>query len=255
MDTREIQTRLKTLGYFLGTSGPAKDGVDGDFGGKSQAATIAALDELLSLKPSTSAPKPAQPTTTAAVPTAWMPAAKMDRIIVHWTAGNHKASALDKEHYNLLIEANGGVVRGKPSIDLNDRGGAKAGYAAHTLNCNTGSIGVSLCCMAGAVESPFKAGSAPMTREQWDELPHVLAALCRRYGIPGRRRPCCLTPRFRGRSASSRRASGTSPGWPSIPRSSARRLAATSSARGPQRCSADLPRPAGCRASSSGDIS
>ena len=31
MDTREIQTRLKALGYFLGTSGPAKDDVDGDF--------------------------------------------------------------------------------------------------------------------------------------------------------------------------------------------------------------------------------
>ncbi|MBB3972796.1 peptidoglycan recognition protein family protein [Hansschlegelia beijingensis] len=176
MTVLDIQRRLKALGHDLGKSGAAKDGVDGDFGGKSQAA--------LSLKPTTGAPKPLPTAGVSAVPAAWMPAAKVDRIIVHWTAGGHKASALDTEHYHLLIEADGGIVRGKPSIDLNDRGGVKAGYAAHTLNCNTGSIGVSLCCMAGAVESPFKAGSAPMTREQWDELPHVLAALCRRYGIP-----------------------------------------------------------------------
>ena len=41
MDTREIQRRLKALGYFLGTSGPAKDGVDGDFGKVTKAAVEA----------------------------------------------------------------------------------------------------------------------------------------------------------------------------------------------------------------------
>jgi N-acetyl-anhydromuramyl-L-alanine amidase AmpD len=118
-----------------------------------------------------------------AVPAAWMPDAIMKRVIVHWTAGAHKASALDKSHYHVLIEDDGQLVRGKPSIALNDARGAKASYAAHTLNCNTGSIGVSLCCMAGAIESPFKAGTAPMTRTQWDTLPRVVADLCWRYGI------------------------------------------------------------------------
>lgn len=118
-----------------------------------------------------------------AVPSEWMPDAIMKRVIVHWTAGAHKASALDKAHYHVLIEDDGQLVRGKPSIVLNDARGAKAGYAAHTLNCNTGSIGVSLCCMAGAIESPFKAGTAPMTRTQWDKLPRVVADLCWRYGI------------------------------------------------------------------------
>lgn len=108
----------------------------------------------------------------------------MNRVIVHWTAGAHRASGLDRSHYHILIEGDGKFVRGIPSIDLNDARGVKPGYAAHTLNCNTGSIGVSLCCMAGAVESPFKAGSAPMTRKQWDTLPAVLADLCRRYSIP-----------------------------------------------------------------------
>lgn len=116
------------------------------------------------------------------IPAEWLPVAAMSRIIVHWTAGGHKASALDREHYHLLIEGDGTLVRGVPSIELNQKP-AKKGYAAHTLNCNTGSIGVSLCCMAGAIEQPFNAGVAPMTRTQWDKLPFVLAELCRFYRI------------------------------------------------------------------------
>jgi N-acetyl-anhydromuramyl-L-alanine amidase AmpD len=108
----------------------------------------------------------------------------MSRAILHWTAGSHRASSLDRSHYHILIEGNGALVRGNPSIVLNDAGGTKKGYAAHTLNCNTGSIGVALCCMAGAVERPFKAGSAPMTLAQWQMLPRVVADLCRRYTIP-----------------------------------------------------------------------
>lgn len=117
------------------------------------------------------------------VPADWMPDARLERIIVHWTAGQHRASLLDREHYHLLIEGDGTLVRGVPTIDRNGLPKAKAGYAAHTLNCNTGSIGVSLCCMGGAVESPFKAGAWPMTRAQWEKLPLVLADLVRRYGI------------------------------------------------------------------------
>lgn len=117
------------------------------------------------------------------VPLDWVPAAQMSRIIVHWTAGSHRSSGLDRSHYHLLIEGDGKLVRGIPAISLNDARGCKPSYAAHTLNCNTGSIGVSLCCMAGAVESPFKAGPAPTTRVQWDALPGVLADLCRRYSI------------------------------------------------------------------------
>jgi N-acetyl-anhydromuramyl-L-alanine amidase AmpD len=119
----------------------------------------------------------------AIVPLDWMPAAKIERIHVHWTAGQHKASQLDRQHYHILIEGDAALIRGVPSIDLNGLPHAKAGYAAHTLNANTGAIGVSLCCMMNAVESPFSSGPAPMTREQWNMLPRVLADLCRRYGV------------------------------------------------------------------------
>lgn len=114
---------------------------------------------------------------------AWLPAVPMKRVIVHWTAGAHTAGATDRKAYHILIEGDGKVVRGTPSIALNS-GSIKPGYAAHALNANTDSIGVSLCCMAGAVESPFDAGRFPMTARQFEVLVEVVADLCRAYSIP-----------------------------------------------------------------------
>lgn len=176
-----IQRRLLALGYDLGRGGPDRDGVDGDLGELSQTAILAALE--------TSERAPERTTTSGEtaranlLPVEWLPPAKMARIIVHWTAGQHDPSDQDRAHYHVLIDGAGSAIRGIPSIALNDARGVKSGYAAHTLNCNTGSIGVSLCCMAGAVENPFRPGMAPMTVAQWDALPRVLAELCRRYGI------------------------------------------------------------------------
>jgi N-acetyl-anhydromuramyl-L-alanine amidase AmpD len=107
----------------------------------------------------------------------------MQRIIFHWTAGSNKASALDKKHYHILIEGDGKLVRGDPSIALNDSP-VKPGYAAHTLNLNSDSIGISLCGMAGAKENPFVAGKSPITQAQWHQLSACLAQLCQRYAIP-----------------------------------------------------------------------
>ncbi|WP_245454971.1 peptidoglycan recognition family protein [Mesorhizobium sp. M9A.F.Ca.ET.002.03.1.2] len=106
----------------------------------------------------------------------------MKRVICHWTAGSHSAGDTDKDAYHILVEGNGSLVRGRPSIMLNS-GRVKSGYAAHTLNGNSGSIGVSVCCMAGAEERPFVAGQYPMTRTQWDALIVVVAELCKYYRI------------------------------------------------------------------------
>ncbi|WP_430254224.1 peptidoglycan recognition protein family protein [Neorhizobium sp. DAR64872/K0K18] len=184
---QKTQKRLLTLGFSLPTYG-----ADGDYGKEADDALNSALDELerlrgLAATPRTSLPPPV-PTTSIdtreqTIPAPWMPNAKITGIVFHWTAGQNKASDLDRSHYHVLIEGNGKHVRGVPSIDLNSLPKAKAGYAAHTLNCNTGFIGVSLCGMAGAVESPFSAGKQPITRVQWDELSNVLAQLCKRYSI------------------------------------------------------------------------
>lgn len=170
-----LQRRLSSLGFDPGPH-------DGLIGPATLRAANQALDKLA---PAQAAPvAPALPTPHAEpVPADWMPWAQMQRIIVHWTAGGHKASATDRKHYHLLLEGDGTLVRGNPSIALN-QAPVKAGYAAHTLNCNSGSIGVSLCGMAGAVERPFQAGKSPITMEQWAALPAVIAALCRRYSIP-----------------------------------------------------------------------
>lgn len=117
------------------------------------------------------------------VPTSWLPIVNMERIICHWTAGANKASDFDKQHYHILIEDDGKVVKGIPSIAANAKP-VKEGYAAHTLNCNGGSIGVSLCCMGGSTESPFNAGKWPMTKAQWEALSSVLAEICKFYKIP-----------------------------------------------------------------------
>lgn len=113
----------------------------------------------------------------------WMPNAAMTRIHVHWTGGGHSANAYDLNAYHILIEGNGNVVRGNKSIAANALG-SNVKPASHTLGANSGAIGVSMCCMAGAVESPFSPGRHPLTRTQWDRAMEVIATLAYRYKIP-----------------------------------------------------------------------
>jgi N-acetyl-anhydromuramyl-L-alanine amidase AmpD len=117
------------------------------------------------------------------VPAKWMPACNMKRVVAHWSAGGHIASAIDKKHYHIIIQGDGSLIRGDHSIDDNANT-ADGDYAAHTRGCNTGAIGVSLACMAGAIENPFNPGKFPMTKKQWDALSTVLAELCKFYKIP-----------------------------------------------------------------------
>jgi hypothetical protein len=121
---------------------------------------------------------------TRVIPTAWMPAANVVRVIGHWTAGNYAPTEFDRGHYHILIDGNSKPIRGVPSIALNALPKAKSGYAAHTLNCNTGSIGISIAAMAGAVQSPLNVGKAPITHGQWMTFVLATADLCERYGIP-----------------------------------------------------------------------
>jgi hypothetical protein len=107
----------------------------------------------------------------------------MRRIICHWTAGQYRASEEDRQHYHILVESDGRLVRGVRSI-ADNVSTADGVYAAHTLGFNTGSIGISACCMAGAVESPFRGGTCPMTRVQWEALARVAAELAQVYRIP-----------------------------------------------------------------------
>ena len=89
----------------------------------------------------------------------------MKRIILHWSAGRHLVSDLDKEHYHFIVDGSGKVHQGRHSISANEIP-ISGSYAAHTLKCNGGSIGIAVAAMAGAVERPFNAGVAPITTVQ-----------------------------------------------------------------------------------------
>jgi len=163
----EIQTMLRDLGFDPGP-------IDGVCGPKTRAAMTAELKRHFDRRPTSA---------DAVIPEEWLPPANMNRIIVHWTAGNHTASATDREHYHLLIEHDGTLIRGDHEIDDNQAPIDTRDYAAHTRNANTGAIGVALCGMVGAVERPFVAGSFPITVKQWQVASRVIAQLCRRYRI------------------------------------------------------------------------
>lgn len=107
----------------------------------------------------------------------------LKRIVLHWSAGGNTPSSLDRQHYHFIVGGDGAVVRGlhAPEANIAPKKGA---YAAHTLNLNTGSIGVAVAGMMGAVERPFNAGSAPLTTAQVDAFVRLVAQLCRQYGIP-----------------------------------------------------------------------
>lgn len=107
----------------------------------------------------------------------------MKRIIWHWSAGSHRASVLDREHYHLLIEGDGRVIYGAKPISAN-AAPLSGVYAAHTRALNTDSIGIAVCAMHGAQQSPFKAGSYPITEAQVRQLVQETARLAKGYNIP-----------------------------------------------------------------------
>ena len=169
----EFQKRLMEHGYSL-----PQYGADGYWGDETSEACQRWFRDGTDLG-TASVPPP----DTTVVPPDWMPDCAMERIIVHWTAGSYIVSATDKEHYHIIVGGDGQLVRGDKSIAANVSTSDNDGYAAHTKNCNSGSIGISAACMAGAVESPFKPGSYPLLLSQWEVLAAVAADLCANYGI------------------------------------------------------------------------
>jgi hypothetical protein len=106
----------------------------------------------------------------------------LTRIHLHWTAGGHKATATDRNHYHFIVEGDGTEVDGAfaPEDNLVIGDGE---YAAHTLNANTAAIGVAVAAMRGAKERPFNPGPSPITPQQLDAFVRLCARLCVRYGI------------------------------------------------------------------------
>lgn len=106
----------------------------------------------------------------------------MKRIILHWTGGTHTVSSLDRQHYHFIVDGCGGIHAGIYPVKNNERlvGGR---YAAHTLGCNTGSIGVSMAAMLNGTEVPYNPGKYPLTQVQWEATAKLVARLCRLHKI------------------------------------------------------------------------
>lgn len=105
----------------------------------------------------------------------------MRRIIIHWTAGGYFPNNYELEHYHYLIDKNGKVHNGKFSPEANEVCKIDK-YAAHTGGGNTGSIGVSLCCMAG-FKNKNNVGNYPITQKQFEAAMELCAKLAIKYKI------------------------------------------------------------------------
>lgn len=111
----------------------------------------------------------------------------LKRIILHWTAGADGVNQKEADSYNFIVARTGVVTNGSHPPEAQTAANVKKGskfYAAHCLNCNTGSIGVSLDAMADAKESPFDAGKYPITEIQLDAMAELCVALMVKYKIP-----------------------------------------------------------------------
>ena len=114
----------------------------------------------------------------------WFSDCKMERIIVHWTAGTYAISTNDKRHYHFLVDKDGKGWKGLNPVSGNARYAKLGAVTSHTLRCNTGSIGIAVASMGDAEELPFKPGPWPLTELQWTGLMGALAELCVAYAIP-----------------------------------------------------------------------
>ncbi|MEO1474365.1 MAG: peptidoglycan recognition family protein [Pseudomonadota bacterium] len=108
--------------------------------------------------------------------------AELERIHLHWTAGAYAPNMLDRRAYHQLVGGDGTVFQGRyePEDNLDTSDGR---YARHTLNANTGAIGVALCAMRGARERPFSWGKYPINADQLAVFVQLVADLADHYGI------------------------------------------------------------------------
>lgn len=105
----------------------------------------------------------------------------MKRIVIHWTAGSGTPNPIDREHYHYVVDERGVVQNGiyKPEDNEDCTDGR---YAQHTGGGNTGSIGVSMCGMAGFT-SPKSVGKYPLTKVQCEATFKLVSTLCKKYNL------------------------------------------------------------------------
>lgn len=105
----------------------------------------------------------------------------MKRIIIHHTGGSYRPNSTDRKAYHFLIDGLGNITTGVYKVSDNEN--CKDGkYAAHTLNGNTGSIGVAACCNFNFNTLTHKT-PYPFLKEQFNSIVDLCAELCKEYNI------------------------------------------------------------------------
>jgi hypothetical protein len=173
---KDFQQELINHGFNL-----PRYGADGYWGAETADACVEWFESDIDLSVAVVPPAPPR---DGIVPADWMPTCNMERIVIHWTAGSYNVGSTEKESYHIIVDGSGKLWRGDYSIKANVSTSDADGYAAHTKSCNTGSIGISAACMAGAIENPFDPGAYPLTKLQWGTLAQIAAELCNKYDIP-----------------------------------------------------------------------
>jgi hypothetical protein len=104
-------------------------------------------------------------------------------IVLHWTAGGHKANSVDLGAYHYVVEGDGAVRRGAHPVAANLKQ-LRAGdsYAAHTGGFNSFRIGLSAAGMS-QYAGPGKVGPFPLTKVQVERLCELAAYFCDLGGL------------------------------------------------------------------------
>lgn len=111
--------------------------------------------------------------------------AKLNKIILHWTAGGKQPNTTDLEHYHFVVDGDGLVRQGKYKPEDNEN--CKDGkYAAHTGGGNTGAIGIALCGMLGYNDTTKECvdNNNMLSRKQFEAMFNYTSMLCKKYNIP-----------------------------------------------------------------------
>lgn len=106
----------------------------------------------------------------------------MKRVVLHWTGGGPNPNAKDLRSYHFLISQDGTRHEGDSPPEANIPPLGKD-YVRHAGGFNSWAIGVGMCGMLEARESPFSAGPYPITTKQYEEACKVVAELCKTYRI------------------------------------------------------------------------
>ena len=110
--------------------------------------------------------------------------AKLNKIVLHWTAGLREPNNTDLEHYHYLVTGEGLVYPGKYKPEDNEN--CKDGkYAQHCGGGNTGAIGIAVCGMASYDDKKHtcKDSKHNLTPVQMEAMYSFVASLCKKYGI------------------------------------------------------------------------